>query len=456
MRTAIEVLLLSRIAGHGLPPSKRRRLTAAILALGVVLVFPGRPAAAQTYTWDAQAVTPGALDESGTWSTSNSNWWNGTSDVSWPTSGGSSTAIFGTGGDTAGTVTVSGTDVAVGAMIFNPSAVGTYTIAGGSIALCGATPTITLNNNASIGSTLSGSGALSVIGDGPIADGVLGNASLEFTGANTYTGPTTVSGSLILRLSNSAALPTGSNLTLDDGVVELNAADFIRDVGTGPGQVQFTSNGGGFSAVGANRVVNLSNSATLTWGSTTGFLPSGGTLMLGSWSADSMIDFQNPLNLGGAPQTVVVIAGSGTAIVDARLSGTVSGSGALTIAGNGTLELTASNTYSGPTTVSGAILRLSNSGALPTTSNLTLDGGVVELNAGDFTNSAGHQPRPSPVYNQRWWLRGLLWQPHCQPRRHVGHLDMGHRRVPSQWCAIDARVGFVEFDGRFSKSDDFG
>ena len=56
-------------------------------------------------------------------------------------------------------------------------------------------------------------------------------------------------------------------------MVELAAGDFTRSLGTGPGQVQFTANGGGFSAVGANRVVNLSNSATLTWGSTAVFCP---------------------------------------------------------------------------------------------------------------------------------------------------------------------------------------
>ena len=138
---------------------------------------------------------------------------------------------------------------------------------------------------------LSGSGGLTITGDG----------DLELTASNTYTGPTTVSGG-ILRLSNSAALPggtgatsTGSNLTLDGGVVELDAGNFTRNLGTGPGQVQFTANGGGFSAVGGNRVVNLSNSATLTWGGSGSFLPNGAPLMLGTAAADSTVDFQNPI-----------------------------------------------------------------------------------------------------------------------------------------------------------------
>ncbi len=257
--------------------------------------------------------------------------------------------------------------------------------------------------DARISGVISGSGGLTITGDG----------TLELTASNFYTGPTIVSGYSTLRLSNSAALPggiaaasTGSNLAFDGGVVELNAGDFTRSVGTGQGQVQFsTTNGGGFSAVGGNRIVNLGgNSATLTWGaSSSSFLPDQAPLLLGTHGADSTVDFQNPINLldlGNGPQTVQVTAGSGTATVDARLSGTLSGSGGLMVAGNGCLELTASNMYTGPTTVSGfSVLRLSNSAALPggtattsTGSNLTLDGGVVELNAGDFTRSLGTGP----------------------------------------------------------------
>ena len=208
--------------------------------------------------------------------------------------------------------------------------------------------------DAQLSGVLSGSGGLTKTGYG----------TLELTASNTYTGPTTVSGS-ILRLSNSGALPGGQNLTLDGGVIELAAGDFTGSSGSGPGQVQFTANGGGFSAVGANRVVNLGNSATLTWGSGS-FLPNGVPLMLGTWSADSTIDFQNPINLGSGMQTVQVTAGSGTATVDAQLSGVLSGSGGLTITGDGTLVLSSTNnTYNGGTVVESGTLILASNGALP-------------------------------------------------------------------------------------------
>jgi autotransporter-associated beta strand protein len=197
----------------------------------------------------------------------------------------------------------------------------------------------------------------------------------------------------ILRLTNSGALPADSNLVLDGGVVELASGDVIRDLGSGAGQVQFTANGGGFAAVGANRVVNLSSSATLTWGSGS-FLPNGAALTLGTWSANATVDFQNAIDLGSGTQTIVVRAGN--ASLAAQLSAVLSGNASLAVVGDGALELTASNTYTGPTTVSGATLRLSNSGALPggigaasTGGNLTLDGGRLELAAGDFTRSAG-------------------------------------------------------------------
>ncbi len=90
-------------------------------------------------------------------------------------------------------------------------------------------------------------------------------------------------------------------------------------------------------------------------------MPTGAVLILGSPSDLSMVDFQNPINLGGTTRTVQV--NSGFATVDGQLSGAINGSGTagLTITGNGVLQLTASNAYTGTTTVSGATLRLANS-----------------------------------------------------------------------------------------------
>ena len=50
----------------------------------------------------------------------------------------------------------------------------------------------------------------------------------------------------------------------------------------------------------------------MTWGSSGSFLPNGATLMLGSPSDDSLVDFQNPINLGSTTQTIQVTSGYGT------------------------------------------------------------------------------------------------------------------------------------------------
>ena len=109
-----------------------------------------------------------------------------------------------------------------------------------------------------------------------------GSGTLELEWPNSYSGSTTVTGG-VLRLCDPDALPGGtatvggtSNLVLDGGVVELASGDFTRGLGTAASQVQFRPAGGGFSALGGSRIVNLGgSSATLTWGSAAVFLPNG-------------------------------------------------------------------------------------------------------------------------------------------------------------------------------------
>ncbi len=164
-------------------------------------------------------------------------------------------------------------------------------------------------------------------------------------------------------------------------------------MGTGPSQVQFTGTGG-FSAYGANYAVNLGgNSAQVVWGQNS-FVPTGSALCLSSDYSNATIDFQNPINLASSACTVNVSDGS--AAVDAKLSGVLSGAGGLAKQGNGTLELTAANSYTGQTAVDGGALRLSNPQSLPGgtgatggTSNLYLDQGVVELASGNFFRGLG-------------------------------------------------------------------
>lgn len=184
-----------------------------------------------------------------------------------------------------------------------------------------------------------------------------GSGRLTLSGSNTYCGVTTVSSGILL-LNSPNALPGGSGSTggsawlkISGGVVGLGNGDFLRALGSATNQAQFYSPGGGFAAYGADRAVNLGGvSAGVTW-NTGGFVSTSNALVLGAASADHTVDFQNPIALATAVRTVQVDDGS--AAVDARLSGALTGTGisGLTKTGLGTLELTATNNYAGATTV---------------------------------------------------------------------------------------------------------
>jgi autotransporter-associated beta strand protein len=90
----------------------------------------------------------------------------------------------------------------------------------------------------------------------------------------------------------------------------------------------------------------------------------------------------NSVTLLGA-SSIYVAAGS-----QATVSATLAGAAGLTLSGGGELVLGSSNSYSGTTTVSDSYLNLAAVGALPA-GTLVIDGGVIELGAGNFTRSAG-------------------------------------------------------------------
>ena len=212
---------------------------------------------------------------------------------------------------------------------------------------------------------------------------------------NTYTGTTTISRG-ILQLATATALPGGlGGVTLSSAntgggnlifsatgtnraILELTAASggFYRALGTGFDQVQWTGNGGFSNATTGSMVVNLGAAgATVTWGSGS-FVPTGNILEFGQAAANSLtsggsIDFQNPINLGGAVRTIDVSNGiqNNSTGVDAILSGALTNTsgGGLTKTGAGVLKLTANNAAgtaaTTATTVSAGFLVLGNSGA---------------------------------------------------------------------------------------------
>ncbi len=259
--------------------------------------------------------------------------------------------------------------------------------------------TVIFENSLNLGTTGSASRIINVAnGSAPVdahlngnitqAGGIFGltkegAGTLELSGVNSYSGPTLIQGGA-LRVSSITALPA-SEIVLNGGVLEMAFGDHFTS------EVTF-SGSGGFSAAGGDRRVILNGGNLLTWGSNT-FIASGKTFILSSTGADSTLTFENGISLGasgGGSRTIQVDDGS--AEVDALLSGNITQTGGtfgITKTGNGTLELTGTNTYTGNTTIHAGALRLGSTGALPSNSMLVLNGGVIELGAGNFSGTIG-------------------------------------------------------------------
>ncbi len=251
-----------------------------------------------------------------------------------------------------------------------------------------------------------------------------GTTGLVLNNNNTYTGVTTITtgGSSgnnvggVLLLNSANALPGGigtsggvSALTFNGtgtggATLGLGAGNFTRPLAAAgvTNGVNFTGNGG-WSAYGADRLVNLGGaSAPIVWAdANTGF--NGKILIFGNTAITTFqtvspciipsthkVTLQNPLDLGAANRTVTVQ--DGLAAVDAELSGVLSSTGGgLTKNDIGQLALSGANTYTGPTTVSAGTLFVNGdqsaaNGALSVAASATLGGtGVI---GGDTTIAA--------------------------------------------------------------------
>jgi fibronectin-binding autotransporter adhesin len=203
--------------------------------------------------------------------------------------------------------------------------------------------------------------------------------TLDLAVANTYEGTTTINEGVLL-LSNENSIPGGTrggnqaNIALvgNGATVGLGVDDFTSPIGTGAGQVSFgLDRNVGFAAYGADRIVNIGgNSEQLVWGSGAGFDIA--NFLLSAVGATHNVIVENPIDLNGATRTVN--ARSGSAVVDGELRSVVSGvGGALNKIGNGTLALTAANTYDGGTTVAdGRLVANNTSGSAVGTGDVTV------------------------------------------------------------------------------------
>ena len=270
--------------------------------------------------------------------------------------------------DTGNAVTVSGANtLTVGAGITNGAAAGANTISVSSLVLGGDQTWV--NNSAN---ALKVSAPVS----GPCALTKSGNGTLTLTAANTYSGPTTVSAGM---------LQVGDGTT--DGSLTsaiTNNASLVYNVAS----AQTAAN-----TIGGSGVVSKSGPGTLTISSVNTFTGAtainAGTLTIGGAG-----------QLGGGTYAGTV-TNNGTLIYNSSaaqtLSGLVFGSGALTLAGSGTLTLGLStNAYSGGTTIANGTLVNNAGGASGKTGTVTPFGsGAITVNSGGFARLGNNALSPN-------------------------------------------------------------
>lgn len=230
---------------------------------------------------------------------------------------------------TAGTVNVSGTITSINSMNFS---VDGYTIAGGPVTLTGSGVVTTASGTATIASQILSSVGLTKQGDG----------LLYLSGNNGYSGTTTINA----------------------GTFEFASADALT------GYNNVTVNSGGTVAI------DLSNSQwTEAGGVRIGKLVTGANLMSGSWFA---------LDSHGTNFTYNDATSNNPGV-----TGQFRGPMGLEKIGDGTVNLTGTNTYTGGTKIYQGTLQAKTTAALSGYDHSTSNGGVAVYSGGTFAINVG-------------------------------------------------------------------
>ncbi|MBU6308164.1 MAG: autotransporter-associated beta strand repeat-containing protein [Planctomycetes bacterium] len=360
--------------GHGVSGSLVGRIAAAVMAVASVAV-PVRETMAVDYYWTATGTSLGG---SGTWNTTSSNWFVGSSSGTLGSFVSSTTSQAYLQG-TSGTLTASGIPqfcrINVTSGSFTLSGVvawannGTLSPARAIVVSPSTSLTITSTNGAGLGLGIQGGGTVNFTSANKPYPGAItvstAGTRLIFSGVNGLDGTA--------NSDNSTALTLGAGTTL-----QLDKTNNYRTTMTLNGATIDARSGGssGASLVFQNNsAVTVGGTAKSTILSTTG---------------------SGQINLNST--RTFTVNGTGDASgVDLEISAQVIGGNGFTKSGTGTLLLSGSNTFSGTTTVTAGRLVLGNQYALAGTTFNTQSGtsptgtltfgALSEVNIGGLTGS---------------------------------------------------------------------
>src|SRR5262249_10381267 len=259
----------------------------------------------------------------------------------------------------------------------------------GSAVITGAGSSVTVTGQTIIGNfapaslTISNGGVLNSQDGADIATGLpfLGTPTATVTGPGSTWN---VGGSFGLSVGDGSVGP-GALTIANGGRVNSTGPTLIGDASNGSSQVIVTGAGSVLNAfnslaIGASNCgCNVIGTLTIADG---GVVNSPGLTSIGVGSTLN-------LGTGGLAGAIVTpaIADDGQIVAHftdtLTLAANISGAGALSKAGSGTLILTGSNTYGGGTTITGGTLQLGNGGASGSITGNVVDNGTFAINRSD-------------------------------------------------------------------------
>jgi autotransporter-associated beta strand protein len=281
----------------------------------------------------------------------------------------------------------------------NTLAIANPITSGGEVSLVGAGTVVFTASNTYSGGTAITSGTLQIGNGGASgslgASAVIDNGTLDFSRSDVYTLPVAINGS-------------GALVQIGPGTVVLNASNSYTGGTTISGGTLQVGNGGSGASIGSTSGVTLSNNSAIVFDHsdkvtfTSSITGSGSLTQTGSGKLilTAGNTYDGTTNISGG---TLQIGNGGTlgagAVVDnsvllfshsnlMTIANAISGSGSILQRGSGTAILSASNTYTGGTTVSSGTLDVLNPGALPCGGLIVGAGGTTVVFNATATSSS--------------------------------------------------------------------